>query len=46
MSIDLNFVELTADVLEFFFHKIPDRMGYWANNRSAIMRIDTYRGAQ
>ena len=25
---------------------IPYRIGYWANNRSAIMRIDTYRGAQ
>ena len=25
---------------------IPYRIGYWANNRSAILRIDTYRGAQ
>ena len=24
---------------------IPYRIGYWANNRSAILRIDTYRGA-
>ena len=25
---------------------IPYRIGDWANNRSAFMRIDTYRGAQ